>query len=88
MTPVARRVLGKWHQVTLKLRTNYARALYKDPGATLADLRESVETLEDVERTARRVLGGEHPLTAGIGDALRKSRTALRARETPPGPGA
>ena len=51
-------------------------SLYKEPAATLADVRESVETLEDLERTARRVLGGEHPLTAGIADALRKSRTA------------
>ena len=37
------------------MRWNYARTLYKDPSATLDDLREAVTTLEDAERTARRV---------------------------------
>ena len=78
--PLARRVLGKWHQDTLLMRSNYARALYKDPGATPADLRESVETLEDLERTARRVLGGAHPLTGGIERELRRSRAARAPR--------
>ena len=59
-------------------------ALFKDPGATLDDLREAVRTLEDVARTARRVLGGAHPLTKMIENALRESRAALRARDTPP----
>ncbi|CAH0366332.1 unnamed protein product [Pelagomonas calceolata] len=49
----------------------------------LDDLREAVETLEDIERTARRVLGGAHPLTSGIKSELQKARAALRARETP-----
>ena len=43
-------------------RSSYAEALYKDTGATLDDLREAVTTLEKTERTARRVLGGAHPL--------------------------
>ena len=63
---------------------NYARALYEDPGATLDDLREAVTTLEDMERTARRVFGGTHPTTTGIEVSLRNARAALRARETPP----
>jgi len=63
------------------MRKNYARALYEDNGATLDDLRESVETLEDAERIARRVLGGAHPTTAAIGDKLRYARAILRARE-------
>ena len=41
-------------------------------------------TLEDVERIARRVLGGAHPTTECIGRNLRDARAALRARETPP----
>ena len=49
------------------------------------DVREAVETLEDLERTARRVFGGEHPLIATILIFLREARTVLRARETPPG---
>ena len=32
-----------------------------DTGATLDDLREAVTTLEELERTARRVFGGAHP---------------------------
>ena len=66
----------------------YAQTLYKNDGATLDDLREAVETLEDTERIARRVLGGAHPITAGIENQLRYARAALRARETPsPPPG-
>jgi hypothetical protein len=58
--------------------------LYKDDGATLDNLREAVTTLEDAERIARRVLGGAHPVAAGIEAALQDSRAALAARETPP----
>ena len=82
--PVARRVLGESNDVMLRLRWNYADALYKDDDATLAGLREAVSTLEDAERTARRVLGGAHPLTVGIEKSLRNAQAALRARETPP----
>ena len=67
------------------MRMNYTRALYVDSGATLDDLREAATALEDTERTARRVLGSAHPITMGIGDELRDTRAALRARETPPG---
>ena len=82
--PAARRVLGESHADTLRLRWYFAQSLYKDPAATLDDLREAVTTLEDTERTARRVLGGAHPDTAVIEDNLRGARSALRARETPP----
>ena len=77
--PVARRALAENHDLTLKLRWTYAKALYDDPGATLDDLREGVTMLEDVERIARRVLGGAHPTTTGIEDALRKTRDALES---------
>ena len=83
MMPVAQRILGENHNLMLKIRWGYARALYEDAGATLDDLREGVTTLEDTERTARRVLGGAHPLVEGIEDALRDARAALAARETP-----
>jgi hypothetical protein len=73
-TPVARRVLGETHKFTLLMRTNYARALYMDPDATLEDLCEAMETLEDLEATARRVLGGSHPLTTDIRRDLHKTR--------------
>ena len=82
--PIARRVLGEDHHLTLRMRFNYARALHQDPAATLDDRRESVTTLEDAERTARRLLGGTHPTTVDIGRSLRVMRAALRVRETPP----
>ena len=81
--PVARRVLGDNHGDTLRLRWNYAQSLSKDPNATLDDVREAVTTLEETERTARRVLGGAHPTAEWIAKELHLSRAALRARETP-----
>ena len=65
------------------MRWVYAEALYHYDGATLDDLRKAVTTLAEAERTARRVFGSAYPLTEGIEDELRKSRAALRARETP-----
>ena len=81
MMPGAQRVLGE-DDLTLKMRGVYALALYEDPGATLDDLREAVATLEDTERTARRVFGGAHPVTTAIERRLRNARAALAARET------
>ena len=81
--PVARRVLEEGNEITLHLRWNYAQSICMNNAATLDDLREAVETLEDTERTARRVLGGGHPITTGLEYTLRKARAALRARETP-----
>ena len=53
-----------------------------DDGATLDNLREAVTTLEETERTARRVLGGAHPVTFQIEQYLREARAVLRASET------
>ena len=81
MMAVARRVVGENHEITLRMKWNYAEALYSDDDATLGDLHEAVTTLEETERTARRVFGSEHPLTKGIERTLRDSRAALSARE-------
>ena len=78
---VARRVLGEINEVTLKMRWVCARALSEDPAATLDDVRESVTTLEELARTARRVLGSAHPTTEGIEDELQDAREELCARE-------
>ena len=59
----------------------YAQTFYLDRAATLENLREAVTMLEDTKRTARRVLGGAHPLTTVIGVSLRDTRTILRARD-------
>ena len=84
--PVARHVLGESNELTLKMRWSYAVALYRDPGATLDDLREAVTTLEETERTARRVMGGAHPFIVEMEPALKNSRAALRAREATEAP--
>ena len=80
--PVARRVLGEGHELTLRMRGCYAEALYRDANATLDDLREAAMTLEETTPTARRVMGGAHPLTAEIERTLQDARAVLRARET------
>ena len=87
LIPVARRVLGENNEFTIRMRWNYANALYEDEGAPLDDLREAVNTLEDTVRIAKRVFGGAHPLTVDTERELRNARAALRARETPPPPG-
>ncbi len=81
--PVARRVLGASHEQTTMMSGNYALALYKDPGATLDDLREAVNTLEETERIARRLLGSAHPKVMIIETYLPEARAILRAREPP-----
>ena len=84
MMPVARRVLGDSNETTIRMRWHYARALFSDTSATLADLREAVTTLEDIERIARRVLGGAHPMTKEIGDHLRLMQRSAPERSAAP----
>ena len=79
--PVARRLLGEGDRITLTMRKAFAEASYKNPGATLDDLREAVATFEDTTRTMRRVLGGANPLTVDIERALRDARAVLAARK-------
>ena len=80
MTPVARRVLGENHELTIRMRWACGQALYLYASATLDDLREAVTTLEDTARIARRVFGGMHPLTVRIEAALLKARATIRRR--------
>ena len=63
------------------MRKIYAETLFMDGAATLADLREAVTTLGEIEPTARRVLGGAHPKAAAMERSLQAVREALRARE-------
>ena len=78
--PIALRVLGEGDELGLGMRLNYGQVLCHD-GATLDDLREAVTTLEETERTARRVFGGAHLLTKNVEGSLRFARAKLRARE-------
>ena len=78
---MARRVFGEDNELTLKMRKINANALYKDLAATLDDLREAATTLEETARTARRVLGGAHPMIDEVESKLRDARAALRVHE-------
>ena len=75
--PVARRVLGEGHRLTLTMQWIYAMALYQDDGATHDDLRESVETLESVAKSWKRVFGPSHPDTMKVQGALSEARDLL-----------
>jgi tetratricopeptide (TPR) repeat protein len=79
MKPVAPRVLGESNELTFRINWMYAVSLFENDGATLDDLREAVTTLEDTARTARRVLGGAHPVVVDIERHLRKALVLLRA---------
>ena len=76
-TPVARRVLGESHELTLKMRWIYSKTLC----ANADEFLEAVTTLEETERIARRVLGRAHPLTSMIERQLQKTRDVLAARD-------
>ena len=79
--PVARRVLGESHRITLISRLSYEEARYLDPSATLDDNREAVVALEEVARDARRVLGAAHPIVEQMERALQNARRVLHAHE-------
>ena len=74
MIPVARRVLAESDDLQFRMRMACNRALCEDPAKTLDDLREAVSMLEEIEPTARRVLGGAHPIVEDIERRLPASR--------------
>ena len=65
----------------LKMRCNYAEALYRDDDVAIDEVREAVTTLEEIERIARRVFGGSHPLITGFEFHLTGARLMIRVRE-------
>ena len=80
---MALRVLGESDTLKLTMRKIFAMALYEDPAATRSDLREATTTLEEIQRTARRMLGGAHPLVLAIERNLDESREMFYARGLP-----
>ena len=65
------------------MRKIFALTLYEPPDATRGDLGEAVAELEDLEPTARRMLGGAHPLVLAIERNLDESRETFYARGLP-----
>jgi len=84
--PVALRIFDD--ETAIKMRMVYARTFYEDDAATLDDLSEAVNMLEETIRTVRRVFGFSHPNVRFFDESLREARVALSARETPPVGGA
>ena len=78
---VARRVLGENHTLTLTSRSLYAQTILHNPSSTLDEIREAINTLEEMEPIARRTLGIAHPIAVNIQSELQKARALLRARE-------
>ena len=87
MGPGRDRALLRWNDASARKSHHRAPAdaqvLVADPGATLDDLREAVETLEETEPIVRRILGGANPTLVPIVRALRAARAKLNAREPP-----
>ena len=79
--PVARRVLGEDDITTFRMRMNYGKALYIADGASLDDLREAVNTLEDTVRVARRIFGGSYPLVTSMQKFSQEAQAALAIEE-------
>ena len=82
----ATRVLGPDHDLTLRLRSHYARAIFKHPDATIRGKKSAVETMEKIWRARQRGFGHSHRTTRVAQDDLEEARAALaerRARETP-----
>ena len=67
----------------VRCHTRYCNSTCQDAGATFDDLREAVETSEEIARTTRRVLGATHPNSKEIEGVLKRARAKLRACETP-----
>ena len=60
--PVARRVLGPEHDLTMSMREDLCRATLNGDSAA-NEKREALRTLEDTVGLMRRVLGAQHPET-------------------------
>ena len=74
---------GAEHEYMLQIRTLHARALCEDENASLDNLRQAVELLEDIESISSRVLGARHPDTAANRSMLSSAREKLAQAEAP-----
>ena len=90
--PKARRAFGAEHDIVMRFRWTYAKALrdgsLRDCSlsgkvyvreASRDDLAESTAVLEELSRTARRVYGPVHPVTDRIQKDHEASRSVLAA---------
>ena len=67
----------------MRIRMQYARALYSGRNAKLCDLRQAVEILESVSPISSRVLGPRHPYTLRNEEFLGVAREKLAQAQAP-----
>ena len=72
--PVARRVLGNEHELTLSLCEDLSRATLLDVESSAEEKRKALQTLEDTLGVMRRVLGPQHPDTQRVQDEVEVCR--------------
>ena len=80
--PVARRMLGAEHDLTLNFRYIYVQCLLHDPSVSRGDVVEAVEILEDVQQRVRRVFGDGHPNWRNLPAHLEDAREFLASFDT------
>ena len=76
-TPVARRVLGNEHELTLSMREDLCCATLCGESSAEEEKREAFRMLEEVAGVMRRVLGPQHPETQRVQDDLEANREAF-----------
>lgn len=77
------RVHGADHEIVLRTRRVYARALYSGENAPLSDVRQAVEILEEICPKTRQVLGPNHPRTSHCERLLMLAQEKLARAEAP-----
>ena len=75
--PIARRVCGDAHDLTLGHRYMLPRSIVLNPDATQENLRVAKEELEDLLRTTRRVFGTSHPRVELVRNLLKTANDRL-----------
>ena len=79
--PTTRRAFGESDALTLELRLDYARVFYEADGATIGDICEAINTLVELESTARHIFGNASPLVDSIERALLDAKITRHNRE-------
>jgi len=81
--PIARQKEGAESDSTLQLRSLHAATLFQPDGATRAEVREAITTLEVVVRVARRVFGKSHPRVGTFQATLDDAKAKLASFDAP-----
>jgi len=80
-TKIARRHQGEMVHTSIQADWFLGMALVGDTDATLEEMREGVALYEGTIRTSERVLGQDHPISAGLRSSLEGARGILARRE-------